>query len=259
MSQPGTAARGAIVIGASSGIGAEVARELSKRGYHVSLVARRVAELQTLAAAIVTRSELLENVRVYPYDVREYDGAPALFAQITTNLEAVGAPLSLLVYAAGVMPGAGPDGWSFDDERAMIEVNLLSAIQWIDLAAAYFGPRKAGAIVGVSSVAGERGREGNSVYMASKAGLSVYLESLRYRLAGAGVRIVTIKPGFVDTPMTSGVQTPRALTTTPQFVAQRIAEAATRGFEVVYTPWYWRPIMAVIKLIPGFLMKRLAF
>lgn len=251
--------RGAIVVGASSGIGAEVARELARSGYHVSLVARRVAELQSLAAAITVRHDLVDNVRVYPYDVREYDGAAALFAQITADLEAVGAPPRLLVYAAGVMPAAGPDGWSFDDERAMIEVNLLSAIQWIDLAAAYFAPRKSGVIVGVSSVAGDRGRKGNSAYMASKAGLSAYLESLRYRLAAVGVRVVTVKPGFVDTPMTAGVQTPPALTTTPQAVAARIAGAATGGFEVVYTPWYWRPIIGIIKLIPGFLMKRMSF
>jgi short-subunit dehydrogenase len=258
MSQRGTGTRGAIVVGASSGIGAEVARELTRRGYHVAPVARRVAELHTLAAAITVRQDLIANERVYPYDVRDYDGAPALFAQITSDLEAGGAPLALLVYAAGVMPDAGPDGWSFDDERAMIEVNLLGGIQWSDLAAAYFGSRKAGAIIGLSSVAGDRGRKGNSAYMASKAGLSVYLESLRYRLAGSGVRIVTVKPGFVNTPMTASAQTPPALTASAQTVARRIADAATGGFEVVYTPWYWRPIMTVIKLIPGFLMKRLA-
>jgi short-subunit dehydrogenase len=248
---------GAIVVGASSGIGAQVARELARRGYHVALVARREAQLQTLAAAITVRQDL-ETVHIYPYDVRDYDGAPALFARITDDLQAVGAPLSALVYAAGVMPPAGPGGWGFADEREMIEVNLLGAIQWGDLAAAYFTLRKSGVIAGVSSVAGDRGRKGNSGYMASKAGLSVYLESLRYRLASVGVRVVTIKPGFVATPMTARIQTPRALTATPQAVARRIADAITGGLEVVYTPWYWRPILAVIKLLPGFVMKRLA-
>ncbi|HEX9039308.1 MAG TPA: SDR family NAD(P)-dependent oxidoreductase [Ktedonobacterales bacterium] len=258
MSQRDVAARGALVVGASGGIGAEVARELARRGYHVSLVARRVAELHTLAAAITVHRDL-ENMRVYPHDVRDTDSAPALFSQITADLEAVGAPLRVLVYTAGVMPAAGPGGWSYDDERAMIEVNLLGAIQWCDLAAIYFTTRRAGAIVGVSSVAGDRGRNGNSVYMASKAGLNVYLESLRFRLAGAGVRVVTVKPGFVDTPMTADAPTPPALTANPRAVARRIVDAATRGFDVVYSPWYWRPVMLVIKLIPGFLMKRRAF
>jgi len=248
---------GAIVVGASSGIGAEVARELARRGYRVALVARRAVELVALANDI-TNAHGPEAALVYPHDVRDYDLAPTLFDRIVTGLEEAGAPLRLVVFAAGVMPPPGEDGWSFDDQRAMIEVNLLGAIRWLDLAAAYFVPRKQGAIVGVSSVAGDRGRKGNSAYMASKAGLSVYLESLRYRVASAGVRVVTIKPGLVDTPMIAGVKRPRALTAAPQVVARRIADAATHGPEVVYTPGFWRPVLALIKLLPAGVMKRLA-
>jgi short-subunit dehydrogenase len=248
---------GALVVGASSGIGAEVARELARRGYRVALVARRAVELVALANDI-TSAHGAEAARVYPHDVRDYELAPALFDRIVTALEDDGAPLRLVVYAAGVMPPQGPDGWSFDDQRAMVEVNLLGAMRWLDLAAAYFVPRKLGAIVGVSSVAGDRGRNGNSAYMASKAGLSVYLESLRYRLARSGVRVVTVKPGLVDTPMIAGVDRPRALAAAPRAVARRIVDTATRGPEVVYTPWFWRPVMALIKLLPGAVMKRLA-
>ena len=248
---------GAIVVGASSGIGAELARELARRGYRVALVARRAVDLETLAAAI-TNAHGADVVRVYPFDVRDYLATQPLFEQITSEMEAAGAPPRLLVYAAGVMPPPGPGGWSFGDQRAMIEVNLLGAIRWLDLAAAYFAPRKLGAIVGISSVAGDRGRKGNSAYMASKAGLSVYLESLRYRLASAGVRVVTIKPGFVDTPMIAEVATPKALTAAPGAVARRIADAAAHGPEVVYAPWYWRPVLTLVKLLPAAVMKRLA-
>lgn len=248
---------GAMVVGASSGIGAALARELARRGYHVALVARRAPELNELAGAI-TSAHGANAARIYPYDVRDYDAAPALFDRIAADLEGAGAPLRLVVYAAGVMPRPGPDGWSFDDQRAMIEVNLIGAMRWLDLAAAYFVPRKTGAIVGVSSVAGDRGRKGNSAYMASKAGMSVYLESLRYRVARAGVRVVTVKPGFVDTPMIAGAKTPRALTAAPQVVARRIVDIAARGPEVVYTPWYWRSVLALVKLLPAAVMKRLA-
>ncbi|HEU0028851.1 MAG TPA: SDR family NAD(P)-dependent oxidoreductase [Ktedonobacterales bacterium] len=248
---------GAVVVGASSGIGAEVARELARRGYRVALIARRVEDLEILAAAI-TSAQGGDIVRVYPFDVRDYLAAVPLFEHITADMEEAGAPLRLLVYSAGVMPPPGPGGWSFGDQRAMIEVNLLGAIRWLDLAAAYFAPRKTGAIVGISSVAGDRGRKGNSAYMASKAGMSVYLESLRYRLASARVRVVTIKPGFVDTPMIADAETPRALTAAPGAVARRIADAATRGPEVVYTPWYWGVILRLVKLLPAGVMKRLA-
>lgn len=248
---------GALVIGASSGIGAEVARELARRGYRVALVARRAAELRALAATI-TVSHDLDDVHVYPADVRDYAAAPALFDRITADLEMAGASLRLVVYAAGVMPAPQDGAWSFDDQREMIEVNLIGAARWLDLAAAYFVPRKMGCITGVSSVAGDRGRKGNTAYMASKAGMSVYLESLRYRIASAGVRVVTVKPGFVDTPMIAGAKTPRALTASPAAVARRIADAAERGPEVVYTPWYWAVILAVVKALPAAIMKRLA-
>ena len=248
---------GAIVVGASSGIGAEVARELARRGYRVALVARRAVDLDALAATIAS-AHGPEAVRVYPFDVRDYLATQPLFEQITTEMEGAGAPTRLLVYSAGVMPPPGPGGWSFGDQRAMIDINLLGAMRWLDLAAAYFAPRKTGAIVGISSVAGDRGRKGNSAYMASKAGLSVYLESLRYRLASAGVRVVTIKPGFVDTPMIAEVETPQTLTAAPQAVARRIVDAVARGPEVVYAPWYWRPILSLVKLLPAAVMKRLA-
>lgn len=249
---------GAIVVGASSGIGAEVARELSRRGYYVALVARREAQLRALAQAITIHQDL-DNIRVYPHDVRDYASAPALFARIADEFQSAGAPLNLLVYSAGVMPLPGSDGpWTFADERAMIEINLLAAIQWSDLAAAYFTQRKSGVIIGISSVAGDRGRKGNSVYMASKAGLSTYLESLRYRLANVGVRVVTIKPGIVATPMTAEAGTPRFITAKPEAVARRIADAATGGGSVIYTPWFWRPIMGLIQSLPPFIMKRLS-
>jgi short-subunit dehydrogenase len=248
---------GAIVVGASSGIGAEVARELARRGYHVALVARREAELHTLAQAITIHQDL-DNIRVYPYDVRDHDNADTLFARIASEFQAAAAPLGLLVYSAGVMPLPDAGGnWSFADEQAMVEINLLAAIQWCDLAAAYFAQRKSGAIIGISSVAGDRGRKGNSVYMATKAGLTTYLESLRYRLAGIGVRVVTIKPGIVATPMTVEVGTPRYITAQPRAVARRIADAATGSGRVVYTPWFWRPIMGVVRSLPGFIMERL--
>jgi short-subunit dehydrogenase len=248
---------GAIVVGASSGIGAALGRELAQRGYRVALIARRIEDLESLAAEIIG-AHGSEAARVYSFDVRDYLATPPLFESIAAEMEEAGAPLRLLVYAAGVMPPPGPGGWGFGDQRLMIEINLLGAIRWLDLAATYFAARKTGAIVGVSSVAGDRGRKGNSAYMASKAGMSVYLESLRYRLASASVRVVTVKPGFVDTPMIAGVSTPRALTAAPQAVARRIAAAAEHGPEVVYTPWYWAPILRLVKLLPAAVMKRLA-
>jgi NAD(P)-dependent dehydrogenase (short-subunit alcohol dehydrogenase family) len=132
-------------------------------------------------------------------------------------------------------------------------------MRWLALAADVFAQQRRGALVGVSSVAGDRGRNGNGAYMASKAGLSVYLESLRYRLARRGVRVVTIKPGFVATPMIGDAKPPRPLVISAEQAAHRIAEVCERGPEVVYVPARWGVIMTIVRSLPSFVMKRLAF
>lgn len=246
---------GAIIVGASSGIGAALADELARRGYSLALVARRGDALESLAARLNARTP--DVARAYPHDVRDYDAAPALFDRIQADLS--DAPLALLVYVAGAMPAGDGDGWPFADEREMIETNLIGAMRWLGLGAEVFARQGHGALVGVSSVAGDRGRNGNSAYMASKAGLSVYLESLRYRLAGRGVRVVTIKPGLVATAMIEGKTPPRPLVISAQRAARRIAEVCARGPEVVYVPTRWRWIMAVVRALPAFVMKRSAF
>ena len=191
------AAAGALILGASSGIGAALARELARQGYRLALVARKEAALVALTNEINGEHAGPPQARSYPCDVRVFDDAPVLFQRIS---EEMGGPLRLVAYVAGIMPSGKAGAWTFEEERAMIETNLLGAMRWLDLAAERFSSAGEGVIVGVSSVAGDRGRRGNSAYMASKAGLSTYLESLRYRLRGTGARVVTIKPGYVATP-----------------------------------------------------------
>ncbi|HEY1391391.1 MAG TPA: SDR family NAD(P)-dependent oxidoreductase [Ktedonobacterales bacterium] len=248
--------RGALVVGASSGIGAAVARELARRGYTLALVARREDTLSSLCGAINDAAGR-ECARAYPHDVRDYDAAPALLRQIVTDLG--GQTLQMVVYTAGVMPLAdiATGVWPFADERAMLETNTIGAIRWLGLAADLFEARGSGTLVGVSSVAGERGRRGNSAYQASKAALTTWLESLRYRLKGSGVRVVTVKPGYVATPMTAAIKLPARATISAEEAASQIVSAAERGRAVAYVPGYWRPIMWTIRQLPAFLMTRL--
>ena len=250
-----TSPSGAIIVGASSGIGAALADELARRGYRLALVARRAPELEAIAARL--NASAPGRARVYAHDVRDYDATPALFEQIRADLG--DAPLGLVVYVSGVLPPAGADGWPFAAEREMIETNLTGAMRWLGLAAEVFARQGRGSLVGVSSVAGDRGRAGNAAYMASKSGLSTYLESLRYRLARRGVRVVTIKPGFVATPMIAGVKPPRPLVISAEQAARRIAEVCERGPEVVYVPARWAGVMLIVRMLPSFIMKRLNF
>ena len=252
---------GAIVIGASGGIGAALARELAGRGYGVALVGRRHDALEQLCreinAARSTDEQAVPAARAYQHNVTDGETAPALFDAIRRDLGAGGSELHAVVYAAGVMPAGTRGAWSFDEEHATIETNLTGAIRWLDLAAETVRRIGRGTVVGISSVAGDRGRKGNSAYMASKAGLSVYLESLRYRLHGTGVRVVTVKPGYVATSMTAGLKLPRPLVVAPEVVARRVARLCEGGPTVAYVPGYWRIIMTVVRAVPAAMMPRL--
>jgi decaprenylphospho-beta-D-erythro-pentofuranosid-2-ulose 2-reductase len=142
------------------------------------------------------------------------------------------------------------------EARRVIDTNYTSAVSVLNLAADYLEQRRGGFICGLSSVAGDRGRQSNYLYGSSKAALSTYLQGLRNRLTRARVRVVTVKPGFVDTKMTFGLSG-MFLVATPERVAKDISQAIRRGRSVVYTPWFWRPIMLVIRTIPEFIFKRM--
>lgn len=246
--------RGALVIGASSGVGAAVAHELARRGYALALVARRDDLLASLRDDI-NRGAGRDCARIYPHDVRDYDAVPELLRQIVTDLGAN--RLQLVVYTAGIMPESETGDWPFADERAMLETNTIGAIRWLGLAADLLKAQGGGTVVGVSSVAGERGRRGNSAYQASKAALTTWLDSQRARLRGSGVHVVTVKPGYVATPMTAGLKLPRRAVISSEEAARRIVTAAERGRGVVYVPGYWRPVLWVVRHLPEFVMTRL--
>lgn len=248
---------GALVVGASSGMGAAVARALAGRGYSVALVGRQAEKLEQTARDINAKSGAVQSARSYRLDVRDYAAAPELFGRIAQEMAASGTDLQLVVYAAGVMPQGQGEQWSFEDEQAMLETNAIGAMRWLGLAAASFSRKGRGTVAAISSVAGDRGRRGNSAYMASKAALSTYMDSLRYRMRGTGVRVVTLKPGFVATPMTEGMKLPKPLTISADAAAKRIVAACERSSGVVYVPGYWSFIMLVIRALPSSVLARL--
>src|SRR5579871_843090 len=190
----------ALIVGASSGIGEELARQLARMGCTVALAARRKEELERIAREIDQEAGE-RRALIYVHDVREYECVPALFQQICHDLGG----LDLIIYASGVMPRLADEEYAFDKDRLTIEVNVLGAIAWLNEAAQRFARAGAGTIIGISSVAGDRGRRGQPVYCTSKAALDTYLEALRNRVGRLGVHVVTVKPGPVDTPMTKGL------------------------------------------------------
>ena len=238
----------AIVVGASSGIGEALARALAADGSRVALVARREDKLRALAQTLNEKAG--EGLALtYAHDVTNAQAVPALFQTITQDLGG----LDLIVYAAGIMPRVGHEEYDTVADAETIAANFTGAVAWLNEAAPRFAKAGTGTIVGISSVAGDRGRRGNPVYGATKAAFNTYLESLRNRIEYKGAFVVTVKPGPVDTPMTRGLKMPGMIS--PEQAAAEILLAAKDKVRVAYVPAKWKPIMAVIRAIPAPIFK----
>jgi len=239
----------AIIVGASSGIGAAIAAELAKRGYATCLLARRADVLADRCSEIAASSTEGTPEPIWrQVDVRE-SLDPAIFSGIVEELGG----LDALVYVAGYMSA---DQYDSEQDRATFEVNTLGAMDWLNQGAAYFEKQGSGALACVSSVAGDRGRRGKLAYCASKAAVNTFMEGLRNTLAVKGISVTTIKPGFVDTPMTQGIEG-MFWVVSPEFVAERSVNAMEKGCDEIYVPSRWRLVMWIIRNIPSLVFRRL--
>jgi len=245
--------RHAIVIGASSGMGAALVRQLAREGYSVAALARREDQLNELSAACTEDAERTGGrVITRVHDVTDTAAIPALFEELVRELGG----LDLVLFAAGIMPKHGPEEYDTESDLAMISVNLGGCIAWCNPTANYFRTQRSGTIVGISSVAGDRGRKANPVYGTTKAGMNHYLEALRNRLGESGVHVCTIKPGFIDTAMTQGLDGLMWLITAEQ-AAARILRAARSKANERYIPLRWFWVMTAIRSVPSFLFRKL--
>lgn len=247
--------RRAILIGAAGGIGAALARKLGREGYALALLDRDFKTLQGLCREINDRAG---ETRAIPFEhnVTDYRAIPESVRRIVADLGG----LDLFVYVAGVIHFPGPAEYNFEEDRKMVEVNLLGAMAWLSQVAPLFQSAKSGQIVGVSSVAGDRGRVSNPGYNSSKAGLTSYLESLRNRLTRHGVNVITIKPGMVRTNMLTLPGAPRpVLAVTPEQAADRIWDSIRNRRQVVYISGIWGWIMLAIRHVPSFIFRRMSF
>lgn len=246
----------AIVIGASSGIGAALVRRLALQGYRVAALARREENLIHLADTI--NGNLPERadsrVLVYAHDVTDYESVPALFQEIVRDLGG----LDLIIYVAAVQPAVALNEYNFEKDKEMIQVNLLGAIAWLNQAALRFERTRHGHIVGISSIAGDRGRVGGPVYNASKAGLNTYLEALRNRLARRGVAVTTVKPGFVDTELLANAKK-TFWVISPEDAAAQIYLAILHRKGTLYIPKRWALVGLIVRHMPSFIFKWLNF
>lgn len=241
-----------LIVGATSGIARALCSRLAARGWSLVLAGRDSAELERMSKDLGVRYG--GSIPFITFDARDESQSRIL---VDRAMAMAPAPVDGVVVCHGMTPqqGSGPDDVSL---RETFMVNFLSAAVILEAAAAQFAARGSGVIAAISSVAGDRGRQSNYVYGASKAALSTYLAGLRNWLQPRGVSVVTIKPGFVDTAMLHGRKMPPSvLVASPDRVAADIERAIVHHRDVVYTPWFWRWIMMIICAIPEPIFKRL--
>jgi short-subunit dehydrogenase len=241
-----------LVLGASSAIARAFARVAASEGADVILAGRDRDDLDKSAADVALRSG--RRATVLDFDALDYASHETVIARAR---EAAGAGTLNIFIAFGTMPAQVEIDRDVKLAFRTIESNYTGAVSILQAAAPVLEAQKRGAVVVLSSVAGDRGRIKNYVYGSAKAGLTAYLQGLRARLFRSGVGVTTVKPGFVDTAMTFGLPG-MFLVASPAAVAHACLAAARRGKEELYFPFFWWGIMMIIRNIPERIFKRLS-
>ena len=240
-----------LIIGATSAIAQATARLFSETGDALFLMARDQNKLTAVAEDFRVRGAF--SVHTAEFDVLDYDSHQPIIDQAISTLDG----FDLVLVAHGTLSDQKACEESFDLTRKEFEVNAISVISMLTHLANYFEQKKSGTIVVISSVAGDRGRQSNYVYGSAKGAITIFLQGLRNRLYKSGVHVITVKPGFVDTPMTSSF--PKGvLWVGPDKIAKDIVRAVNTDADTLYTPFYWKSIMLVIRTIPEKVFKRLS-
>jgi short-subunit dehydrogenase len=239
-----------LVLGGYSGIAQKVEEKWARQGASLYLVGRSQAKLE------VVRNHLLvlgaKEVYIESADLNNLNAHKSILQRAVASLNG----LDLLFVCYGILP----DQKMLEEEPEKIvenyNTNAISVIHFVTTSVNYFESRNAGTIAVVTSVAGERGRKSNYFYGSAKACVDIYLEGLRHRLFHSGVKVITIKPGVVDTPMTKELGK-KILIASPERVAEDIIRGIENGKHIIYTPWYWKYILGVIKLLPERIFSKL--
>jgi short-subunit dehydrogenase len=242
--------RAALIVGASSGVGAALARRLAREGYALGLIARRSDCLQALCDEVQRTCGI--SALAYRHDVMNTIEVPALLEKAAGDL----GRLDLFIYCAGVLFPNDPTAYRVEEDLFTLQVNLVGAAAWINPVAQRFRQARAGHIVGIGSIAGDRGRRGMPAYTASKAGLHTYLEGMRNRLWREGVTVTTIKLGQVETDMLKNADRQRH-PISADHAAGLIWRAIEQRRQTAYVPAWWRLVGLAVQHLPPVIFRRL--
>lgn len=240
-----------LIIGATSAIAEACAKRFAAQGHSLYLLARNSSKLESLTQDLRVRGATA--VHCASFEANALETHQTLLEQVKTELNG----LDRVLIAHGTLSDQQACEQSVELTLQELQTNALSVIALLTLLANHFEQQRHGSIAVIGSVAGDRGRQSNYIYGTAKGALGIFLQGLRNRLHKSGVQVLTIKPGFVDTPMTASF--PKGpLWATPEKVAADIDKAIEKNKDVLYTPGFWLLIMLIIKSVPERLFKRLS-
>ena len=238
-----------LILGATSDISEALAYKYAQNKCNLILASRNENRLSPLKSDIEIKHDI--NVSLVEFDALDFDSHKQFYEDLEIKP-------SIVICMFGYLGEQKKSESNFLEAKKVIESNYLGALSILNIISNEFEKNKEGVLVGISSVAGDRGRESNYIYGSAKAGFTTYLSGLRNRLSKFGVHVLTVKPGFVNTQMTKDLDLPKLLTAMPEDVANDVFKAVKKKKNVLYTKWFWKYIMLIIKNIPESIFKKLS-
>ena len=238
----------ALILGAASDMAVAIAKKFASEGYEIQLAGRNINRLQPLVSDLAVRYN--KTAALHEFDALDFSSHQNFFDQLQPMPD-----VTICVFGyLGENEKARSD-WK--ESEKIIHTNYTGAVSILNVVSNAYAARKSGTIVGISSVAGERGRQSNYIYGSAKAGFTAYLSGLRNRMYKEDVHVVSVEPGFVDTQMTADLELPPLLTAKPAEVGTAVYKAVKNKSNVIYVKWFWRWIMFIIRSIPESIFKKL--
>jgi decaprenylphospho-beta-D-erythro-pentofuranosid-2-ulose 2-reductase len=237
-----------LLLGATSDMAIALARQFGSNGHDLQLAGRDGVQLHILGNDIKIRYNV--SVDVIELDALNFESHQALYNSLAKKPD-----IAILIFGYLGDHEKAIHNWS--EAERILNTNYVGAVSIMNVIANDFENRKSGVIVGISSVAGDRGRMSNYLYGSAKAGLTAYLSGLRNRLFHSGVHVLTVKPGFVRTKMTEGLKLPPLVTADPSHVAKKIYYAIEKKKNAIYVLPVWAMLMLLIRSIPEFVFKKM--
>ena len=237
-----------LILGGNSDVGKSLAKDFSKLGSNLILTTRKKDQLNFLRSDLEIRYEISCDIKLF--DVLDFKSHKSFYKNLKTKPD-------IVITCIGYLDNQGDSQNDFEESLRSIQSNFTGLVSILNIISNDFEKKGSGVIVGVSSVAGDRGRGSNYIYGSSKAAFTSYLSGLRNRLHALGVPVITIKPGFIKTKMTSHLDLPKLLTASTDEISKDILNSIKKGKSIIYTKWFWKWIMLIIKLIPERIFKKL--